>query len=61
MTPTTTIAFPFHLPTAQVAWDLVICHHYPMENVATQLHVSREELQYMLLVLAMPWEKSQIN
>jgi hypothetical protein len=61
MTPTATTPFAFHLPTAQVAWDLVIRHHYPRKNVASQLGVSQEELHHMLLVMALPWDEREIN
>lgn len=49
------------LRTAETAWDLVVRHQYPMDAVAAQLGVTREQLHYMLLVMAVPWTQEQIN
>lgn len=45
------------LMKAEVAWDLVVRHQYPMQTVAQQLRVSHEELQQMLLALLNPPRK----
>lgn len=42
------------LATGQVAWDLVIQHHYPLQIVAERLRRTPEELCDLLLAVLVP-------